>query len=108
MRKRTVPEFFYNSENEHRKLIEKARSSGLSKADFIRKLVDGCVIKEAPPAEYYRLIREMRAVGNSMNQVVKLANTRGLLDVPSFKKSLADLRETEKMLWSAFSKDDKA
>lgn len=59
-------------------------------------------LKEAPPAEYYDMIRELRRVGSNINQVLKKANAAGLLDVPMLRKALDGYKKTEKMLWDTF------
>jgi len=67
-----------------------------------KKILNDCAIKEAPPAEYYDLIRELRKVGSNLNQILKLANAKGLLDVPKIRKDLAQIRATEQMLYDTF------
>ena len=81
---------------------KKAKKSGMSIGGFIRTAVSGMEIKEAPPAEYYDMIRELRRVGSNINQVLKKANAAGLLDVPMLRKALDDYKKTEKMLWDTF------
>ena len=46
------------------------------------RILNGAVVKEAPPAELPLLIREVRRVGYNIDQLLKRANSIGLLDVP--------------------------
>lgn len=62
----------------------------------------GIQIKEAPPVEYYTLIRELRAIGNNLNQLTVLAYARGFLDAPVLRQQIDCLRETEKEIRKAF------
>ena len=43
-------------------------------------------------------IREVRRVGYNIDQLLKLANAKGLLDVPQLRKALADNCVAEKMI----------
>ena len=79
------------------------RKTNLSRETFIRRLLNGAEIKEAPPAEYYDLIREIRRVGSNINQILSLANARGFLDTPQLRKALEQNHAVEKMLWDTFS-----
>ncbi|MGN1347578.1 MAG: hypothetical protein ACI4VI_01420 [Acutalibacteraceae bacterium] len=40
-------------------------------------LINFKVLKEAPTVDYSTLIREMRAAGNSLNQLATVANSKG-------------------------------
>jgi hypothetical protein len=83
-------------------LTKKVRRSGYSREAFCRKVLSDVELKEAPPAEYYDMIRELRRVGSNINQVLKKANAAGLLDVPMLRKALDGYKKTEKMLWDTF------
>lgn len=48
------------------------------------------------------IIREVRRVGNNINQILLIANTRGLLDVPELRKAILELREVEKKIVSSY------
>jgi len=42
-------------------------------------------------------------VGNNIDQILTIANARGLLDVPQLRKAMADLRDVEKLIADAYS-----
>lgn len=86
------------SETEYQKLKNDAAKAGLSVSAFIRKSIANCTIKEAPPVDLPQMIREVRRVGSNINQILLIANSRGLLDVPALRKALLELREVEKMI----------
>ena len=48
--------------------------AGLSVGAFIRKLIIGKEIRPRPPDEYVKLLREINAVGNNINQIAHIAN----------------------------------
>lgn len=102
MRKRNRRVEIYFTEDELSSLMQKVRQSGLSREAFCRAALQGVKIKEAPPADYYKLIMEVRRVGTNINQILQKANAIGLLDVPMIRKALEDNYKTEEMLWDAF------
>ena len=91
------------TESEYHNLMAKAEKAGISVSALIRKSVDDCEVKAAPPADLHKLIWEIRRVGNNIDQILMIANARGLLDVPQLRKAMADLRETEKLIADTYS-----
>ena len=67
-------------------LTEKARKTGCSREGFCRDVLNG----------------EVRRTGYNINQLLKIAKARGLLDAPLLRKSLEENRAAERMLWQAF------
>ncbi len=63
------------SDKQWAKLVKNSTNAGLSKAEFIRKLVDEKEIKPKPPETYKQLIYEISAIGNNINQIAHQANT---------------------------------
>lgn len=70
---------------------------------FVRSAVSGAEIKEAPGADITKLIYEVRRVGINIDQILKIANTKGLLDVPQLRKALEDNRAVERMIVDAYT-----
>lgn len=56
------------AEELNQKLYERMKT-GLSREAYIRTVLAGKVPVEIPPAPYYELMREVHALGNSMNQL---------------------------------------
>lgn len=83
-------------------LTKKARKTNLSRESFCRAVLNGAVVRESPPVEYYALIRELKRIGGNIDQILKIANSRGLLDVPALRKALEDNRAVEKSIREAF------
>jgi len=59
------------------KLINNAKLSGLSKAEYLRRLVNEKEIKPKPPETYSKLLYEISMIGNNINQLVHQANSMG-------------------------------
>ena len=71
-------------------LDKKVKRTKMSREQYVRTLCNNKIPVEIPPADYYSLIREVRALGNSMNQIAYKANSMGLLDAPLYRHN-ADL-----------------
>ena len=105
MRSRTNQIIIRLSDEELADLNEKAGRAGGSREQFIRQCISGAVIKEAPPVNVPKLIWEVRRVGYSLNQILRIANADGLLDVPQLRKALERNREVEVRIVDAYTKD---
>jgi len=103
MRKRNHRIVFYLNDTEFETLESKVKQTSLSREGFIRNLIKDIPIQEKPPADIHKLIWEVRRVGNNIDQILTIANTRGLLDVPQLRKAMAALRDAEKMIADAYS-----
>ena len=86
MRKRNVQILFRLTEEEAEHLNELVRKSGRSKEAFLREMVRGYQFCEKPDPEFYKLMRELSAIGNRINQLAVKANALGFVDAPQLKK----------------------
>lgn len=66
------------SDNEFALLNEKVQKCGMSREKFIRLVLSDYQPKELPPIEYFKLIKELNANGNNLNQLVKIAYIQGI------------------------------
>ena len=100
MRKRNCRVEIYFTKDELESLTKKVRKSGES---FCRHLLNGAEIKEAPSADVPMLINEVRRVGYNIDQILRMANARGMLDVPKLREALTENRKVEKMITAAYT-----
>ena len=84
-------------------LTKKSRKAGLSREGYCRRILNGAEVKEAPSADVPLLIREVRRVGYNIDQILKRANSIGLLDVPQLRKALEDNRAVEKLIVDTYT-----
>lgn len=103
MRNRNCRVEIYFTKNELESLTKKVRKSGLSREGYCRRILNGTEVKENPPADVPILIREVRRVGYNIDQILKLANAKGLLDVPRLRKALDDNRAVEKLIADTYT-----
>ena len=102
MRTRNHRVVFYLNDKEFDAFEQKAKRSSRSREAFIRKAIEDVQIKELPPADLYKLIWEIRRVGNNIDQILMIANSKGILNIPDLRKAIDDLREAEKLIVSQY------
>ena len=103
MQLRTHQILFRMSEEEYDDLMKKVTKCNSKREDYIRRVLAGVTPREAPPVDYYTLICELRRVGSNINQLLKVAYSQNLVDVPLLRKTLDGYHKTEQMIWQAFS-----
>ena len=85
------------------KIIKKnMEESGLSKSEYIRRSVLGETIVSAPPADFVLLIREVKKVGNELNQVNQKLNAQDKVHAIELEKCSNEISETVRMLYRTF------
>ncbi len=97
MRKRNVQILFRLTEEEAEYLYSLVERSGRSKEALLRSMVMGYRLCEKPDPEFYKIMRELSAIGNRINQLAAKANALGFVDTPM-------LREESKK-WHSFQVD---
>lgn len=86
------------TERDFKLLERRARKCGLSKSAYIRQLLHGYRPRESPPADYYALTRELKEIGNNMNQIAFMANATGLVDEADYYENVIQLRDAIKRI----------
>jgi hypothetical protein len=94
--------------DEHSKLKRHAQKIGYSQAAYIRALLNKSVPKEKPDDRFYEAMRQLAALGNSMNQIARKANAIGLLDAPYYKQQAEQLQRFQLEIREHFILPDKA
>lgn len=95
MRKRNRRFNLWLNDTEFHHLEQQARNAGLKKEPYIRKLIMGTEIRPRPPDEYAKLLRELSAIGNNINQLAYKANGIGVIQVKEVQK----MREALDKIW---------
>ena len=86
MRKRNVQILFRLTEEEAEQLYSLVKKSGCSKEAFLRAMVKGYRLCEKPDPEFYKMMRELSAIGNRINQLAAKANALNFVDAPMLKE----------------------
>lgn len=74
MRKRNVAILFRLNKKEAEALDKKVKRSGLNREAYLRQLISGVVPRDAPPPDYYSMMRELHKIGNNLNQIAQKAH----------------------------------
>ena len=81
------------NEAEFHKFDQLAREAGIPKEVYIRNLLNGLILKPAPKEELVEVIRQLRRIGNNINQLSAAANRNGHMDTPLYKENYALLQK---------------
>ena len=100
MRKRDKPVLIRLTEKEKEYLERQSQNAGLKVEPYIRKLIMNKEILPRPPDEYIKILRELSAIGNNVNQLARRANGIGVIEVLEVTK----LREELNKLWQEVKK----
>ena len=104
MRKRRIKKQIWLSDEEDYILKTRSEAVGMNASDYIRQLLVGYKPKERPPEEFYVAIKSIRRIGNNINQIARIANSRYSVshdDYSYISKELSDfILNFEKKLYS--------
>ncbi len=81
------------SDSEFQKIQRHAKACRLTKSAYVRQLVIGYKPREAPPADYFAMTKELKAIGNNLNQLAFMANATGLIDEAAYYENVIQLRD---------------
>ena len=84
-----------------RRFRRRSRKSGLSREAYLRHLVNGLEPQDAPPPDYYAMMRELHGIGNNLNQIAAKAHTLNALDVQRYDENCRKLDEAIKTITAA-------
>ena len=79
---------FRVNEDEFLRLKRNVKKSGYSQEAYIRTLLSGYTPKESPTLDYLALMKELRAIGNRMNQIAVKANAIGFIKANEYEKNV--------------------
>lgn len=85
-------------------LDEKVSRTNLSREEFVRRSVQGQTVKEKPPAEYGKILYELRRIGSNLNQLLVIARTHGFVDEREVRDMAKDIQMMDAHFTDAFCK----
>ena len=94
MRTRTIKKSFYLNENENNMLKEKCFNGVISESNYFRMCILDKEIKEKPDERFYDTLEQLRRIATNINQIARIANTDGTIDIDSlkiFEKEVKDI-----------------
>jgi hypothetical protein len=87
-------------------LDEKVSRTNLSREEFVRRSIQGQTVKEKPPAEYGKILYELRRIGSNLNQLLVIARTHGFVDEREVRKMAKEVEEMDGIFIDAFCKKE--
>lgn len=101
MRKRNVHVQLWLDRKEAEVLQKKVKRSGLSREAYLRHLINGVVPREAPPTDYFSMMRELHGIGNNLNQIAQKAHTLNVMDVQRYDAACGKLDDAIRAITEA-------
>jgi hypothetical protein len=93
MLNRNIKITFRLSRAENDRLKKRVKKSGLSQEAYIRHLLNGLVPTDAPPPDYYSMMRELHGIGTNLNQIAQKAHVLNAIDVKRYDENAAALNK---------------
>lgn len=84
MRKRNIRVQLWLNKKEVEALDKRVKKSRLSREAYLRHLINGVVPRDAPPPDYFSMMRELHGIGNNLNQIAQKAHTLNVMDVQRY------------------------
>lgn len=76
-------------------------ASGLSREAYLRKLISGVVPREAPPPDFFSMVRELHYIGNNLNQIAMKAHALGVIDAKHYDDGVLLFEEAVQKILAA-------
>ena len=87
------------SDRELERLNRDVKKAGMSREAYLRQLIKKIQPKELPSADYTDILKNLRQIGNNMNQIAVKANAAGIIDAAEYWKTVRWLeREIGKIM----------
>ena len=101
MRKRNVHIQLWLDQKEAEALQKKVKRSGLSREAYLRHLISSLVPQDAPPPDYFSMMRELHGIGNNLNQIAQKAHTLNVMDVQRYDAACRKLDDAIRAITEA-------
>lgn len=84
MRKRNVHIQFWLTRKEAEALDKRVKKSGLSREAYLRYVIDGLSPTDAPPPDYFAMMKLLHGIGNNLNQIAQKAHVLNVVDAQRY------------------------
>ena len=101
MRSRNIRLQVWVNEKELAILDRKAQRSRLTRAAYIRQLIKGYIPRDAPPPDYYAMMRQLYRIGNNLNQIAQKAHVLNVIDAQRYDAGVRQFEEAVKVITKA-------
>lgn len=70
-----------------------ADKCGLRMQAYVQKLIRDKPIKEQPDVQFFTIIKQLSQIGNNMNQIAVVANSKGFIDAKYYRENVDWIRK---------------
>ena len=89
MRKRNIHIQFWLNEMEAARFNNLVKRSGLSREAYLRQIINGLMPSDAPPPDYFAMMKALHYIGVNLNQIARKAHALNLLDAKRYDENFA-------------------
>lgn len=86
------------SQKDFNMLERRARRCKISKSEYMRRLLNRCVPREAPPLDYYGMMNELKVIREDLDVLAQMAAATGFIDANAIDVQLRNLRKTSEKI----------
>lgn len=86
------------SQKDFNMLERRARRCKISKSEYMRRLLNRCVPREAPPLDYYGMMNELKVIREDLDVLAQMAAATGFIDANAIDIQLRNLRKTSEKI----------
>lgn len=101
MRRRNIPFMFRLNEQEAEAFRARVKRSGLTQESYMRQVIRGEIPRDAPPPDYYAMMKELHKIGNNLNQIAQKAHVLNVIDVQRYDRDMKNFEETVRLITEA-------
>lgn len=101
MRRRNIPFMFRLNEQEAEAFRARVKRSGLTQESYVRQVIRGEIPRDAPPPDYYAMMKELHKIGNNLNQIAQKAHVLDVIDVQRYDRDMKKFEETVRLITEA-------
>ncbi len=98
MRKRNRHISVWMNDTEYRHLKMQAEIAGMGIDPFIRTLVSGVNLRPHPPEVYADLLHQLAGIGNNLNQIAHIANSKQDISSDSLEEAIRLARQAWRLV----------
>ncbi|MDR2712041.1 MAG: plasmid mobilization relaxosome protein MobC [Clostridiales bacterium] len=91
MRKRNIQIITRLDKEENERFKKRVKKSGLSQEAYMRFLINGYIPTDAPPPDYFSMMRELHYIGVNLNIIARKAHTLNVVDAKRYDENVAKL-----------------
>ena len=86
------------SQRDFNMLERRARRCKISKSEYMRRLLNRCVPREAPPIDYYGMMNELKVIRKDLDVLAQMAAATGFINAKAIDVQLRELRKTSEII----------